>query len=38
MGTQANDNSARNGRTAAVLIGVLLFLIALTIVSVVVLN
>ncbi len=38
MDTQATDYSTRNGRTAAVLIGVLLFLIALTIVSVVILN
>jgi len=38
MSTQANDNSARNGRTAAVLMGVLLFLVALTVVSVIVLN
>ncbi len=38
MDTQATDNSARNGRTAAVLIGVLLFLVVLTIVSVIVLN
>ena len=38
MGTQATDHSARNGLTAAVLMGVLLFLVALTIVSVLILN
>jgi len=38
MGMQPTDHSARNGRTAAFLMGVLLFLVALTVVSVIVLN
>jgi hypothetical protein len=38
MDMQPTDHSARNGRTAAVLMGVLLFLVALTVVSVIVLN
>jgi len=38
MGTRTTDISARNARTAGILIGVLLFLVGLTIVSVIVLN
>jgi hypothetical protein len=38
METQAGDRSARNGRTAALLGGVMAFLVALTIAGVILLN